>query len=319
MPEFPHDNSRAMTRIAALLVLAMAACSPASTAPDASRELTKKGGKKQREVVTETPVSTLPSFLFVSDVSGASQLYRFRNDSVTRLTFTDMPDVNPHVRGGLVVFASYRDGNGEIYFGDSELTSVRRLIGSPSTDDEPSLAPAGDRIAFASYRTGVSRIFTMDTTGASQVELETGASSNVPETRPSWSPSGDRIVFASSRTGTSQIFVVDAEGGVAKQLTNESIGAFDPVFSEDGTQIIYTAWLSSARLRVITLATGEIADYTSGIVTAVGEGDCDSEGCVATENPYSTNGDIIHVDKSGTRRTLVSRVGNDSRATRLDK
>jgi hypothetical protein len=320
MPALLNDNFRAVTRAAAgLLIFATAACSSGITDPDGSRASAKKGGKKQRDLVVESPVAALPAFLFVSDASGAPQLYRFRNDTVVRLTFTDMPDVNPHVRGSSVVFASYRDGDGEIYFGDSELRSVRRLVGSPSTDDEPSLSPARDRIAFTSYRTGVSRIFTMDTTGSSQVELETGASSNVPETRPSWSPDGARIAFASSRTGTSQIFVVSENGGVATQLTHESVGAFDPVFSEDGTQIIYTAWLNTARLRVITLATGAIADYVTGSLDSIGEGDCDAEGCLATANPYSSDGDIVHVDTFGTRRTLVARIGHDSRASRLDR
>ena len=310
---FPCATSRALAVGALLLVNACAADVTAPGGADLKRTKAGKGHEK-------APSSLFsPSFLFVSSVSGAPQIYRFRGDTIMRLTFSDMPDVNPHVAASAVVFASYRDGDGEIYMADRELSSVRRLTYSHSTDDEPALSPAGDRIAFTSYRTGTSKIFLMDSSGANQTLLETGAPAHTPETRPSWSPAGDQIVFASSRTGTSQIFVVGAAGGVARQLTQEAVGAFDPVFTEDGTQIVYTAWLTAGKLRVVTLGTGEILDYSAGDVLSTGEGHCKADGCIATANPYGGAGDIVFVTREGSRRTLVSRVGNDFRPVRLDR
>ena len=295
---------------AAVLVL-LAACSDLGSAPLSQPDLAKKEKEKSKNGGAETspPVTPSPAFVFVSDRSGADQLYRFRNDSVVRLTFGDLTDTHPHSASGRIVFTSYRDGDAELYLADAELKSVRRLTSSMTLDDEASLSANAAQVAFVSARTGTPRIFVMDSTGANQRAIETGSQTFTPERAPTWSPSADRLAFTSGRTGTSQVFIVPAAGGSAVQLTSESGGAFDPEWNAEGTEITYVAWVGAPTLRTIDVVSGAIRNVV--VDGATGQPSCNAAMCVTVRDPYGTAGDIALVSLTGGSRLLVGVTGND--------
>lgn len=235
----------------------------------------------------------LPAFVFVSGTDQEAELYLWRGDTLTRLTSNAFGDGEPHVAAGRLVFTSDRDGNPEVYFGDVRATTVRRLTTDASTDGEPALHPAGDRIAFVSMRSGTPRLWTMDTLGGSLAPLATGSAVFYPERAPTWSPQGDRLAFTSARTGTSQVFVVDAIGGAAVQLTSEAGGAFDPAWSATGAHLLYVSAAGTPRVRSVPASGGAAIDYAVAADTALGEPSCGDHFCVVVRGAYGVDGDLV--------------------------
>ncbi len=193
-----------------------------------------------------SPRPSLPTFVYVSDVDGPSQLYLFRNDSSIRVTNDAGNDTDPRSAAGLLVFTSDRDGNQEVYISDTLGAVQHRVTNNAANEFEPDLSPHGDQIAFTSNRTGLPRIWIVpapalsDTGFPTAVQLATGSDATVPEQSPAWSPDGSQLAFTSTRTGTSQVFVVAAAGGgAAAQVSHEAGGAFSPVWSADGKSVVY--------------------------------------------------------------------------------
>ncbi len=246
----------------------------------------------------EPPPLVIPPFVFVATVEGRAQLFRYRDDSVARLTDDGANDTAPMSAAGRIVFTSDRDGNAEIYLADPDLRIQRRVTKFAGIDDEPALDPRGETIAFVSTRTGIARVWLVaapaltDTTFGVPAPLATGAPSYVPEGSPAWSPDGRLIAFTSMRTGTSQVFVVSALGGTATQVTHEAGGAFHPTWSADGSAIIFDTGTGSTSLRRTVLATGETTDLAAA-PSGVAEASCNANLCLAVTDPYGDGGEIV--------------------------
>jgi Tol biopolymer transport system component len=121
--------------------------------------------------------------------------------------------------------------------GDNSGASPRQVAASTYVDHEPRISPEGNRIVFASNRTGRFQIWVSDRDGANIVQLTSldgwGAGS------PRWSPDGRHIAFDSNVHGQWDIFVLDALGGSPRRLTIwEGIDA-RPSWSHDGRWIYF--------------------------------------------------------------------------------
>lgn len=255
--------------------------------------------------------SASPAFVYVSDSSGVDQLWQYSNGATSRLTFSDAVDKDPHSAAGHLVFASYRDGDEEIYMGRNDLSGLKRLTISAGEDEQPKLSPDGSRIAFVSFRSGTPRIWTMDSTGANQTALPTGSESYVPESAPSWSPDGTQLAYTSTRSGLSQLFVIPATGGTPVQLSHEMNGAFNPAWSADGTKIYFVSVMGTPSLRVVTVATGETSDWVYD-GAGIGQPSCAASGCIAVEGAYGSNGNIVSIGQDRSTTTLVATPANET-------
>src|SRR5690349_8331645 len=105
------------------------------------------------------PPPAVPAFVFVADSDGHAQLFRFRHDTIARLTREAADDVDPRSAAGRIVFSSDRDGNAEVYIADADLAAVRRVTKSSATDEEPALDRDGATIVFTSNRSGTPRLW----------------------------------------------------------------------------------------------------------------------------------------------------------------
>lgn len=265
-------RSRALAT--SLVCLAAAGCGSDSTAPD--------------------PLSGIPDFIYVSDSSGASQLYTWHDGVSTLFPASVAGDVEPQSAAGKVVFTSSRisEVNPEIYIAGIGDSSAVRLTTQSGTDHQPSLSPDGATVVFTSTRTGTPRIWTMSANGSSQAALNTGTTGDIPESEPRFSPTGDRILFSSPRTNTTQLWVMPSAGGTATQVTHEINGAFFGSWSADGNSVFYVDGLDRTRIHTVNVATGDVTDYVTG-GTDVGDVACTAALCLVVTNATGVNRDIL--------------------------
>lgn len=256
------------------------------------------------------------AIVYVSDSGGVNQLWKRAGGVTSRISFSNATDKDPHSAAGHLVFASYRDGDEEIYMGTNDLSGLKRLTTTIGQDEQPNLSPDGTRIAFVSNRSGTFRLWTMDSTGANQVALETGSESYIPEAAPAWSRNGTQIAFTSVRTGLSQVFVVPAAGGTPVQLSHEMNGAFNPAWSPDGTTIYFVSVIGAPSLRAVTVATDQTSDWVYD-GAGIGQPACSTSGCFAVEGAYGNNGDIVSIGKDGSTTVIVGTAANETSPTVL--
>jgi len=175
---------------------------------------------------------------------GVSQHVPFDASSVLH------PSYNPFV-GRLVYQREWLDMN-----------ILRASLGSPNASPEPivtsshldmslDVAPDGQRIVFASSRTGQMGIWRADRDGANQILL--AASSEEHFGVPRWTPDGKSVVFSGGRAGISSLYIVSSEGGKPEKLPGAQLSR--PSVSPDG-RWIYHERASSGRPEVWKMPIG---------------------------------------------------------------
>lgn len=136
-----------------------------------------------------------------------------------------------------LVFDSDRAGNWDVFtMRDDGAGQLNLTADSESSDRQPVVSPDGNRIAFASTRSGREHIWVMnrDGTGAQQLTTVNRAK------EPYWSPDGTRIVFAARITPDQwDIWVMDASGQNQVNLTDDAANDGRPEWSPDGTQLVF--------------------------------------------------------------------------------
>jgi Tol biopolymer transport system component/DNA-binding winged helix-turn-helix (wHTH) protein len=122
------------------------------------------------------------------------------------------------------------------------VTSNKSLIKSQYTEYDAQPSPDGDRIVWASNRTGRAELWLSDKDGEHPVQL---THLERYSGTPRWAPDGKNIVFDSVEfrysKGSPQIFVIDTEGRNLRQITS---GAYDnvvPSWSRDGRFIYFAS------------------------------------------------------------------------------
>ena len=206
--------------------------------------------------------------IFASEQDGNVDLYVVDVDggAVERLTDDPAPDLHPawSPDGKKIAFTADRfdeyehdyDGNAEIVVLDLETRGLTRITHDPADDAFPAWSPDGQRIVFASQRSGNYNLYIVPATGGDprQITFETGTS-----WQPVWSPDGTRIAFTYVPTGfvwdqVAWISLVDPDGGNLVRVTREFRGDFDPDWSPDGSRLVF-----------VSTRDGQRALYTMGL------------------------------------------------------
>jgi uncharacterized repeat protein (TIGR03803 family) len=144
------------------------------------------------------------------------------------------------VQNEKIVFASYRDDNGEIYVMNSDGTNQTRLTNNPAQDNDPSFNSDGSRIVFTSYRDGQGEIYVMNADGTNQTRLT--FTNSAVEAQPRFCADGSKIIFISNRDNLNGIWIMNSDGTNQTRLTKNP-GGFDfvPTFSPDGSKIAFAS------------------------------------------------------------------------------
>lgn len=135
----------------------------------------------------------------------------------------------------ILVFASDRDGDFEIYSLNLDTDEISQLTSNTATDKHPDLSADGTKIAFVSDRDGSWGIYTMNVDG-------TGVSSKLASLsgsfwgHPSWSPDGTKIAYDDNF----DIHTMESDG-LGLETLDSSNNDLTPDWSPDGGEIAFSS------------------------------------------------------------------------------
>jgi dipeptidyl aminopeptidase/acylaminoacyl peptidase len=101
------------------------------------------------------------------------------------------------------------------------------------------VSPDGQRVAFASTRSGTEQIWIANSDGSQQVPLTQYPEGLVGS--PAWSPDSRFLVYDAFVNGNRDIFMVAAAGSVANRLTTNAADDRVPAWSADGEWIYFSS------------------------------------------------------------------------------
>ena len=140
--------------------------------------------------------------------------------------------------GRFLAFASYGDGNLEVYLADADGRNPRNLTRHEGHDGRPAWFPDGRRLAFESDRFGNLEICILEAATGEVVNL-TGHPRK--DRQPAWSRDGNEIAFVSNRDWNFHIYCMAADGSNVTRLTTGYVEDQEPVWSPDGESICFVS------------------------------------------------------------------------------
>lgn len=215
-------------------------------------------------------------FMSYSDSEEAVYVMNIDGNELRKLTDENSRNGDPDWSSDSkqIVFHSDRDEEEpEIYVMDADGTNVKRLTRNKFRDYVPRWSPDGTMISFNTTRDGNREIYLMSSDGTNQRNVTNDPLSNMVH---NWSPDSKKIIFyafslqsahlkntnlskdeksALVRT-TAEIFVTDLDGRNRIQLTHNYFWDQGPVFSPDGSKILFESCRSGNRETYVMDADG---------------------------------------------------------------
>jgi serine/threonine protein kinase len=177
------------------------------------------------------------------DAGGAPKMTRITSDPGLSIDPTISQD------GKLVSFASDRSGDGNLDIWVKQIGGGDpiRLTKDAADDVEPNFSPDGTHVVFRSERKG-GGIYIVPTTGGAERRIVDDGR------RPQYSPDGTKVVYWTGprepfplRDGVGKIFVLDLKTNLTRQIRPDFTAAVHPVWSPDGTKILFVGIGNSNR------------------------------------------------------------------------
>lgn len=184
--------------------------------------------------------------LFTSYVNGGGELQLSGSGNYSDKYASYSPD------GSKIVFVSDRDGQSqqeEIYIMNKDGSGQTRLTTTPADHDkyDPSFSPDGSKIIFSEEGAdtpGQASVRTMNLDGSGLTTMLSGDSENpfsiefpVLGRFASYSPDGSNIVYGYA----DNIYTLDVSGGVPTTVIDDAHRNIQPVYSPDGSKIVFAS------------------------------------------------------------------------------
>jgi Tol biopolymer transport system component len=151
----------------------------------------------------------------------------------------------PDNRHAVLSFGAGLGATHSLWMADLKNETLRRLTATTLGHDQPSLAPAGGRLAFTTVADDYD-LLKLPLDGSAPGNL-TANSRN--ELSPSWSPDGEQIVYSTDRTGEREIWMRNLKAGFDRPIVTArdfppgtTTALADPVFSSDGSRFAFVRY-----------------------------------------------------------------------------
>ena len=186
---------------------------------------------------------------------------------------------------------------------DYDGANVRYLTDDQALVLAPRFSPAGDRILYTSYESGVPEVYAMDVASVTRQAL--GDGTGTMSFAPRFAPDGRTVAFSLSQGGNTDIFAMDLETGERRQLTQAPSIETAPSFSPDGSRIVFESDRSGTpQLYVMPSSGGEPSRISFG------------QGRYGTP-VWSPRGDLIAFTKQNAGRFHIGVMRTDGSEERL--
>jgi Tol biopolymer transport system component/DNA-binding winged helix-turn-helix (wHTH) protein len=150
--------------------------------------------------------------------------------------------------GRLVYSALYRNANiWKLALDGRNPPSVTPLVHSTFDEETPDYSPDGQRLAFASTRTGVEELYISGAAGSNPLQVTSMGGSQC--SNPRWSRDGKAILFNSRREGSADLYLLRPETGALRRITDDPAEELEPRWSRDG-RVIYFGSNRTGRMEV---------------------------------------------------------------------
>ena len=231
-------------------------------------------------------------------------------------TATVDPEAEPAGKIVYVCQFSRRVNRNQICIVNADGSGQRVLTPGGAYDDFfPSVAPEGSSVLFASSRTGRYQIYELDLV-TQQLKQLTNLTTHSAYA-PTASPDGEFIVFYARVDGkeypaSHSIWVMHRDGTGLIQLTQRSGGGWDPVWSPDGTRILFAGEASGAPQLFIMDADGSDLRQVTNLTGIRGRNDWSPDGLtLSTYIGSAWDRDIYIFDPNGENvRQVTDGIGN---------
>ncbi len=214
---------------------------PERLTSDAANDVQPSFSPDKTKVVFSSTRDGNPEIYVTNAVTQVSQ--RLTTDSGSTLPVDDSPTYSQ--AGDRIAWRSTRGGTSNIFYMLATGANQTRLSNEAAGATDPFWHPNGASIGYVTKRGGVPRIVIKNiASGAEQiVALDNGAISNGSISHPRFNRAGDKIVFSSQAPNgaSSSLFIINANGSGLQ--SGPTAGRFNesPVWSNDGTRIIWGA------------------------------------------------------------------------------
>jgi TolB protein len=137
------------------------------------------------------------------------------------------------------IAATRQTGNGkELYLFDFDGAAGRPLTNNGSLNLSPTWFPAGDRLAFTSYRDDNPDLWLLLLRNNAVEKISARPGLN---TAPAVWPDGRFVLITLSVDGNSELYLLTDAGEIARRLTQSTFIESEPTVSPDGSQIAFTS------------------------------------------------------------------------------
>ena len=151
-----------------------------------------------------------------------------------------------------IVFASFRDGNVDIYLMNPDGTQQVKITNHRAIDNMPVWSPTGEQILFSSDRNKEQLhwdIYLMDANGTN---VRAVFAKLADRSQPAWSPDGKQIAYRRREPRGTFIYIGTIDG---KQEEKVAIGSC-PTWSPDGAEIAFVSGgLEQKHISILNLGT----------------------------------------------------------------
>ena len=208
-----------------------------------ARDLAAKGGKRR----------------YQWDFDPHMDIYTVGLDGTGMRRLTDAPGYDAEGSyssdGKQIVFTSSRDGDPDLYIMDADGTNVRQITNKDGYDGGPFFSPDNKWVIFRSDRQKEHMLQLFAVSADGKIEVQLTDNLNQVNWCPYFHPSGDYLVWAGADYSRGpgpkskfQLFTLELknEGGKLSagdvtQITHELSQDVLPVFSPDGTKLMWTS------------------------------------------------------------------------------